>query len=186
MGVINTTTNKNSTNIDQNFPIPRLTTDFAPLQLGSHTQSVDLCIEFNKCWWAWIVLTIKGCCQYTQYTLKKPSWWQLVFHFQNENFCIVFLLHSGIMHWILFKKSMSLESEALLRMPSSNTINALQATHTSTILFYLTVCLLNIIHLSGKHQMCYSCKLLIELPTSQSVCISIAINGCRQYDQKSS
>jgi hypothetical protein len=31
MGVINTTTNKNSSNIDQNFPIPRLTTDFAPL-----------------------------------------------------------------------------------------------------------------------------------------------------------
>ncbi len=80
------------------------------------------------------------------------------------------------MHWILFKKSMSLESEELPRMPSSNTINAHQATHTSTILFYLTVCLLNIIHLSGKHQMCYSCKLLIELPKS----ISLHIH-CNQW-----
>jgi len=106
------------------------------------------------------------------------------FSYPKWEFLHSILLHSGIMHWILFNKSMSFESEALLRMPSSNTINALQATHTSTILFYLTVCLLNIIHLSGKHQqMCYSCKLLIELPTSQSVCISIAINGCRQYDQ---
>ena len=62
-----------------------------------------------------------------------------------------------------------------------NTINAHQATHSSMILFDLNVCLMFIIHSSGNHQMCYSCK----LPTSRSVCIiSITINGCHQYRHK--